>query len=133
MSESHFTEAVNGHRYILTLMYGVVAGLLYGLFAAYVGAVTWDTDDYSSAAAAKQRKAAEAAAAAAAGGAAAAAAVAARPNPKEWYDQHHAKYKESAFTTGATARAFTSTVAVATTKSERQLQRVERNPSKKGA
>ena len=96
------------------------------------GAVTWDTDDYSSAAAAKQKKAAEAAAAAAAGGKAGAAALAARPNPKQWYDQHHAKYKESAFTTGATARAFTSTVAVATTKSERQLQRVDRNPSKKG-
>jgi len=96
------------------------------------GAVTWDTDDYMSAAAAKQRKAAEAAAAAATGGAAAAAAVASRPNPKEWYDQHHAKYKESAFTTGATARAFTSTVAVAATKSERQLQRVDRNPTKKG-
>jgi hypothetical protein len=80
----------------------------------------------------KERKKAEAAAAAAAGGAQGAAAVAARPNPKEWYDQHHAKYKESAFTTGATARAFTSTVAVATTKSERQLQRVDRNPTKKG-
>lgn len=97
-----------------------------------LGAVTWDTDDYSSAAAAKQRRAAEAASAAAAGGDAAAAAVAARPNPKQWYDEHHAKYKESAFSTGATARAFTSTVAVATTKSERQLQRVERNPTKKG-
>lgn len=48
------------------------------------------------------------------------------------YDAHHAKYKESAFTTGATARAFTSTVAVATTRSERQLQRVDRNPTKKG-
>lgn len=100
--------------------------------AVCTGAVTWDTDDYSSAAAAKLKKAAEAGAAAAAGGAAGAAAVAARPNPKQWYDQHHAKYKESAFTTGATARAFTSTVAVATTKSERQLQRVDRNPTKKG-
>jgi hypothetical protein len=96
------------------------------------GAVTWDTDDHSTSAAVKERKKAEAAAAAAAGGAQGAAAVAARPNPKEWYDQHHAKYKESAFSTGATARAFTSTVAVATTKSERQLQRVDRNPTKKG-
>jgi hypothetical protein len=34
--------------------------------------------------------------------------------------------------TGATARAFTSTIAVAQTKSERQLQLVERNPTKKG-
>jgi hypothetical protein len=100
--------------------------------AAPAGAVTWDTDDQSSAAAIKQKKAAEAAAAAAAGGLAGAAAVAARPNPKQWYDEHHAKYKESAFTTGATARAFTSTVAVAATKSERQLQRVDRNPTKKG-
>jgi peptidyl-prolyl cis-trans isomerase-like protein 2 len=33
---------------------------------------------------------------------------------------------------GATARAFTSTIAVAQTKSERQLQLVERNPTKKG-
>lgn len=107
-----------------------VVGLAGGECSA--GAVTWDTDDYSSAAAAKQKKAAEAAAVAAAGGKAGAAALAARPNPKEWYDQHHAKYKESAFTTGATARAFTSTVAVAATKSERQLQRVDRNPSKKG-
>jgi hypothetical protein len=96
------------------------------------GAVTWDTDDHSSAAAIKQKKAAAAATAAAAGGQAGAAAVAARPNPKQWYDQHHAKYKESAFTTGATAHAFTSTVAVPTTKSERQLQRVDRNPTKKG-
>lgn len=106
--------------------------LLLLLHNTLAGAVTWDTDDYSSAAAAKQKKAAEAAAAAAAGGKAGAAALAARPNPKQWYDEHHAKYTESAFTTGATARAFTSTVAVATTKSERQLQRVDRNPSKKG-
>eukprot|EP00775_Hariotina_reticulata_P001460 gene1460-1802_t len=49
-----------------------------------------------------------------------------------WYDQHHAKYQESIHTTGATARAFTSTVAVAATKSERQLKRVDRNPTKKG-
>eukprot|EP00878_Enallax_costatus_P005031 GHUV01005291.1.p1 GENE.GHUV01005291.1~~GHUV01005291.1.p1 ORF type:complete len:453 (+),score=156.64 GHUV01005291.1:285-1643(+) len=96
------------------------------------GAVTWDTDDYTSAAAAKQLRQQQAAKAAASGGAAGAAAVAARPNPKQWYDQHHAKYKESAFTTGATARAFTSTIAVAQTKSQRQLQLVERNPSKKG-
>jgi hypothetical protein len=96
------------------------------------GAVTWDTDDRSTAAAVKARAAAAAAAAAAAGGDAALAALAARPNPKAWYDQHHAKYKESAFSTGATARAFTSTVAVAETVSQRQLQRVDRNPTKKG-
>jgi hypothetical protein len=96
------------------------------------GAVTWDTDDYSSSAAAQQRRAAEAARAAAAGGAAGAAALAARPSPKAWYDERHARYKESAFSTGATARAFTSTVAVAATQSARQLQRVERNPTKKG-
>lgn len=96
------------------------------------GAVTWDTDDYTSAAAVKQLRQQQAAKEAAAGGAAGAAAVAARPNPQQWYDQHHAKYKESAFTTGATARAFTSTIAVAQTKSQRQLQLIERNPTKKG-
>lgn len=96
------------------------------------GAVTWDTDDYSTAAAAQQLKQQQAAKAAAAGGAAGAAAIAARFNPKQWYDEHHAKYKESAFTTGATARAFTSTIAEAQTKSQRQLQLIERNPSKKG-
>uniref|UniRef100_A0A383V4T2 Peptidylprolyl isomerase n=2 Tax=Tetradesmus obliquus TaxID=3088 RepID=A0A383V4T2_TETOB len=96
------------------------------------GAVTWDTDDYSTAAGVKQLQKAAAQKAAAAGGAAGAAAIAARLNPKAWYDEHHAQYKQSAFTTGGTARAFTSTIAVAQTKSERQLQLVERNPSKKG-
>jgi len=90
------------------------------------GAVTWDTDDYTSAAAAKQLKKQQQQKDAVAGGAAGAAAIAARPNPKAWYDQHHAKYEQSVHTTGATARAFTSTVAVAATKSERQLRRVDR-------
>jgi peptidyl-prolyl cis-trans isomerase-like protein 2 len=65
------------------------------------GAVTWDTDDYSTAAGAKQLQKQQAQKAAAAGGAAGAAAIAARPNPKAWYDDHHAQYKQSAFTTGA--------------------------------
>jgi peptidyl-prolyl cis-trans isomerase-like protein 2 len=64
------------------------------------GAVTWDTDDYSTAAGAKQLQKQAAQKAAAAGGAAGAAAIAARPNPKAWYDEHHAQYKQSAFTTG---------------------------------
>eukprot|EP00879_Flechtneria_rotunda_P018101 GHRR01018979.1.p1 GENE.GHRR01018979.1~~GHRR01018979.1.p1 ORF type:complete len:477 (+),score=141.25 GHRR01018979.1:219-1649(+) len=96
------------------------------------GAVTWDTDDYTTVAGAKQLKKQQAQQATATGGAAAAAALAARPNPKQWYDQHHAKYEQSVHTTGATARAFTSTVAVAATRSERQLKRVDRNPTKKG-
>jgi hypothetical protein len=64
------------------------------------GAVTWDTDDYSTAAGVKQLQKQAAQKEAAAGGAAGAAAIAARPNPKAWYDQHHAQYKQSFFTTG---------------------------------
>jgi hypothetical protein len=64
------------------------------------GAVTWDTDDYSTAAGVKQLQKQAAQKEAAAGGAAGAAAIAARPNPKAWYDKHHAQYKQSAFTTG---------------------------------
>jgi peptidyl-prolyl cis-trans isomerase-like protein 2 len=68
------------------------------------GAVTWDTDDYNTAAGAKQLQKQAAQKEAAAGGAAGAAAIAARPNPKAWYDEHHAQYKQSAFTTGGVLR-----------------------------
>jgi len=41
------------------------------------------------------------------------------------------RYVESATTTGATSRSFTSTAATVSTKTLRQLERMERNPKAK--
>lgn len=46
--------------------------------------------------------------------------------------QGRVKYIEGSGTTGAMARSFTSTVAAHTTKSQRQMIRLDRNPTKKG-
>lgn len=53
--------------------------------------------------------------------------------PQQWYEaQGHVRWVESAHTTGAGSRAFTSTVSEPTTRNQLQLKRFERNPTKKG-
>ncbi|GFR52819.1 hypothetical protein Agub_g15442, partial [Astrephomene gubernaculifera] len=113
------------------------------------GAVTWDTDDHiapsaataaggannpnktnkgkqqqQGGAAGKQQPAAAPASSDANGG---------KPSPSQWYEAAgHVKYIESASTTGAASRSFTSTAWQPTTRNERSRTRLLRTPSKKG-
>jgi peptidyl-prolyl cis-trans isomerase-like protein 2 len=116
------------------------------------GAVTWDTEDHTAeavAAAAAKAAATRKKKGGGGGGAPGAKAAAAaqgpasggdgggrnagKPCPKEWYEAAgRVKYIASNQTTGAMSRAFTSTVAAAATKNERQLVRKELTTDKKG-
>ncbi|GIL92325.1 hypothetical protein Vretimale_19576 [Volvox reticuliferus] len=108
------------------------------------GAVTWDTDDYVKpvAAAGGGKGGSGTGKANGAGGAAATAAAAAagssdanggKASPAAWYEAAgHVKYVESASTTGAASRSFTSTAWQPATRNERARTRLQRTPAKKG-
>ncbi|KAG2449452.1 hypothetical protein HYH02_005599 [Chlamydomonas schloesseri] len=106
------------------------------------GAVTWDTDDKTAAAAAPQQGKGKGKGGGAGGAAAAAkpvtvdggsAANGGKPSPAAWYESKgHVKYVESAQSTGATSRSFTSTAWAPSTKNDRARTRLQRTPTKKG-
>ncbi|GLC33403.1 hypothetical protein PLESTB_000071800 [Pleodorina starrii] len=101
------------------------------------GAVTWDTDDYIKPAGGAKGKggggAATGAAAAAAAAGSSSDANGGKPSPAQWYEAAgHVKYVESAATTGAASRSFTSTAWQPTTRNERARSRLQRTPAKKG-
>ncbi len=103
------------------------------------GAVTWDTDDYVKPAAAgggaggKKSSAAGAKPQAAAAPPSSSDANGGKPSPAEWYERAgHVKYIDSATTTGAASRSFTSTAWAPQTRNALSRTRLERKPSKKG-
>ncbi|KXZ54522.1 hypothetical protein GPECTOR_4g587 [Gonium pectorale] len=103
------------------------------------GATTWDTDDHTKpGTAAPGKGSGKAGAKAPPGGGAAAAASSdaangGKPSPAEWYEAAgHVKYIESASTTGAASRSFTSTAWQPATRNERARTRLQRVPTKKG-
>ncbi|KAG2482009.1 hypothetical protein HYH03_019033 [Edaphochlamys debaryana] len=105
------------------------------------GAMTWDTEDRTAAAGAAGAGAAGGKGKGKQGGKPAGAtpppstdeANGGKPSPAEWYEaQGHVKYIESATTTGAASRSFTSTAWAPTAKNERARTRLQRVPAKKG-
>lgn len=100
------------------------------------GAVTWDTEDYSTEESKKQKhkqqQKQQQSAKAGQAGVPGASDAGGRPTPQQWYEARHVKFVESHLTTGTMSRGFTSTVAVGSTKNVRQQVRLERHPTKKG-
>ncbi|PNW77920.1 hypothetical protein CHLRE_10g457000v5 [Chlamydomonas reinhardtii] len=107
------------------------------------GAVTWDTDDKITPAAAPTGGKGKGKGGGGGAGAAAkppagsveggSAANGGKPSPSAWYEaQGHVKYVESAQSTGATSRSFTSTAWAPSTKNDRARTRLQRTPTKKG-